>query len=721
MSHAGLQLGHYRLLHQVGGGAMGEIYLAEDTRLPRQVAIKIIRSEASSYPHSEDTKELERLFQREMQAITRLDHPHILPLFDFGEERIQNMTYMYMVMPYRAEGSFSDWLRTRTSHELLAPQDVAHVVSQAADALQHAHDQQLIHQDVKPSNFLIRNRTQNANQPDLLLADFGIAKISSTSSTTSQSVRGTPAYMPPEQWNGQPVPASDQYALAIMVYQLLTGQFPFQGGPGQMMHAHFTAQPPVPSALNPRISPALDAVLLRALAKNPAERFPSIAAFAQAFQQAQRYAGELRATLTIRQAEAQAGTSRTLTLPGKRQITVYVPAGAQNGQELRVNGQGETYYEGGPRGFLVLTISLAANDAHAPLAHASDAFTVASSSADPAPFNPLVLSSHNAMDTIPPTPHHPYNNPYVLHQSSYTTPETPMNPMNPIPPAPLIAPPPYPNAQPPSLPPRKRSTGFIALIIGVVLLVIVVSSGVLIYNANSYQATTTNDNTARQTADAASHGNTVTAQTNATASAVAGTTATVVAQNPSPYSPNTRKLTLIDPLSQPYLWQDYANTSFGGSCQFKNGAYHVIQTKPVNYYYCSASTPNFGDATFEVQMTILQGDCGGITFHSNPIANQLYFFRVCVDGAYGLYLYVNSSGDTAKALLKSTSSTIRPGLKQSNTLAIVTTGSMVELYINKQKVDSIADTTYGKGLFGIVANSTTGLTDVAYSNARLWT
>jgi len=135
MSHAGLQLGHYRLLHQVGGGAMGEIYLAEDTRLPRQVAIKIIRSEASSYPHSEDTKELERLFQREMQAVTRLDHPHILPLFDFGEERIQNMTYMYMVMPYRQAGSLADWKRTHFGEHPLPLAAVERIVYQASLAL----------------------------------------------------------------------------------------------------------------------------------------------------------------------------------------------------------------------------------------------------------------------------------------------------------------------------------------------------------------------------------------------------------------------------------------------------------------------------------------------------------------------------------------------------------------------------------------------------------
>jgi eukaryotic-like serine/threonine-protein kinase len=105
---AGLQLGHYRLKHQIGSGAMSEVYLAEDTRIARQIAIKVVRSEASPYPDAEATREVERLFQREMQVISKLDHPQILPLYDFGDEKIQDTNYTYMVMPYRSEGSLAD-------------------------------------------------------------------------------------------------------------------------------------------------------------------------------------------------------------------------------------------------------------------------------------------------------------------------------------------------------------------------------------------------------------------------------------------------------------------------------------------------------------------------------------------------------------------------------------------------------------------------------------
>ncbi|HTK10996.1 MAG TPA: serine/threonine-protein kinase, partial [Ktedonobacteraceae bacterium] len=285
MALEGRLLGHYQLQRLIGSGGMGEIYVADDVHMPRKVAVKIIRGEKDPYADTTIKQEAERLFQREMQAIALLDHPHILPVFDYGTEQVDGAELTYLVMPYRPEGSLLDQLVKRGRNTLLAPHEVIHFLLQAADALQHAHERHIVHQDIKPSNFLIRIRNSEAYLPDLLLADFGIAKVINANSS-SQSVRGTPSYMSPEQWEGRPVPASDQYSLAVMAFQLLTGQLPFRGGPGQVMHQHFNAQPPVPSTLNPHLSPAIDAVLLRALAKRPEERFPSIFQFAQAFQRA---------------------------------------------------------------------------------------------------------------------------------------------------------------------------------------------------------------------------------------------------------------------------------------------------------------------------------------------------------------------------------------------------------------------------------------------------
>ena len=385
MSLEGTHIGNYQLLRPMGSGGMGEVYLAEDTRIHRQVAIKVIREEVAPYPDANTSKEAARLFQREMKAISQLDHPHILPLFDFGEETVNRTKLTYMVMPFRQEGSLADWLQERGSAQMLSPQEVAHFVSQAADALQHAHDHQLVHQDVKPSNFLMRRRSGHPSHPDLpdlLLADFGIAKFTTATATVSQSIRGTPAYMAPEQWDGQPVAATDQYALAVMAYQLLTGRPLFLGGPGQVMRQHFLAQPQPPSTLNPRIPSALDAVIVRALAKQPEERFASIAEFARAFQQAVQDApkesprpstrgSDIRATLAISQAEALSGTSRTLTLPGGRQVTVPVPGGARDGQVVRLEGLGEASPDGGEAGALILALLVKAAEEAPSLSTAS--------------------------------------------------------------------------------------------------------------------------------------------------------------------------------------------------------------------------------------------------------------------------------------------------------------------------------------------------------------
>ena len=280
------QIDRYRILHMLGSGGMGDVYLAEDPRIGQQVAIKVIRTEVAPYPDEGLAKDAQRHFQREAKAIVRLDHPHILPLYDYGEEQIANMPIIYLVMPYRPEGSLSDWLHKRDTKELLSPQDVSHIVSQAADALQHAHDHHVIHQDVKPANFLVRSPQDASTRPDLLLSDFGIARLANATASVSQSVLGTPSYMAPEQWEGEPTPATDQYALAVMAYELLTGKLPFHGSPTKIMYQHLHVPPQPPSTLNSELSDALDEVMLHALAKQPQERFTSIREFADAFHQA---------------------------------------------------------------------------------------------------------------------------------------------------------------------------------------------------------------------------------------------------------------------------------------------------------------------------------------------------------------------------------------------------------------------------------------------------
>src|SRR5712692_1421435 len=194
MLREGQQLSHYRLMQLLKRGGMGEVYLAVDTLLHRQVAIKVIHTDFVYHAESDAAKEATRLFLREAQAIAQLDQINILPLYDSGEERIDQAMLMYMVMPYRHRGSLKDWLQVHFGQELLPLTAVERIVTQAAFALQHAHDRQIIHQDVKPSNFLIHGDADHLSRLNLQLAVFGVAKFMMKTSE-SQAIRGTPSYM----------------------------------------------------------------------------------------------------------------------------------------------------------------------------------------------------------------------------------------------------------------------------------------------------------------------------------------------------------------------------------------------------------------------------------------------------------------------------------------------------------------------------------------------
>src|SRR6266516_7400626 len=327
MLQEGQQLRHYRLIGLLKSGGMGEVYLAVDTLLHRQVAIKVIQSDAIRYTETDTAREAVRLFLREAQAIAQLDQINILPVYDSGEEFVNDTAVMYMVMPYRQGGSLKDWLRTHVGLGLLPLAAVERIVSQAAFALQHAHDRQIIHQDVKPSNFLVQGNAEHPSELHLQLADFGVAKVMMMTSE-SQVIRGTPTYMAPEQWEGHPVPATDQYALAVMAYELLTGRPPFMGnGYQHMWHQHVHVTPSPPSIINPALPQELDAVFLRALEKNPDRRYSSVSAFAHAFQRAVLNSGNVHQSLTITTLEARTGTNRVIPLPNGRQVVVAIPQG----------------------------------------------------------------------------------------------------------------------------------------------------------------------------------------------------------------------------------------------------------------------------------------------------------------------------------------------------------------------------------------------------------
>jgi len=688
----GLQLGHYRLLRLLGSGGMGEVYLAEDTNINRQVAIKVIRTEASAYLSTDSAKESARLFQREVKAISGLDHPNILPLFDYGEEKVNEAILTYMVMPYRQENSLATWLEKRGNSALLSSWDVAHFIRQAASALQYAHDHQIIHQDVKPSNFLIRNNADNPDRPDLLLADFGVAKFSTATSSMSHSIRGTPTYMAPEQWSAEPVPATDQYALAVMAYELLAGRPPFQGPPMRMMYLHSYTQPQPPSTFNPRLSSAIDVVLLKALAKQPSDRFPSISAFANALQQAisneelptapnilpETKGVDIRATLAISKTEALNGTRRTLTLPGGRQITVAVPEGTQDGQIIRLDGLGEPSSDSGPAGSLILTIAIQQTEESLLASHAANADKTVPIS------DPNILSPPNTPD---------------FHETQ----------------APIKR--------------QVSSTGRNMLLVGLALLVVLASVGLFAYIAiNQIASKNANAIATTQARDATAFAANATNQANngtATALTQINTTATIIAQNPDPYPPNTGKLALNDPLhdnSKGYNWDsgNSGSTKFG-TCNFIAGVYHAKAISNGAYHYCAARQTNFVNFAYEVELTINSGDCGGIIFRADFSNFNYYYFSICQNGSYQLLVFKGQQNDTTLRQ-GSLNPAITTGLGQSNLIAVVANGNALNLYVNKQQIESITDTTYSQGQVGVlVGNDVSNPTEVVFTNAKVWT
>jgi predicted ATPase/class 3 adenylate cyclase/DNA-binding CsgD family transcriptional regulator len=266
----GQQLGNYRLLILLGKGGFAEVYLGQHLRFNQQAAIKLLHMHLTS-------TEAEH-FQYEAETIARLAHPGIVCVFDFDVQE----GVPFLVMEYAPNGSLR---RRHPKGEVVPLPTLLSYVKQVAGALQYAHEHKVIHRDVKPENMLLGRREE------VLLSDFGLATIAHSTgslSTSAQGTGGTIAYMAPEQIEGHPRTASDQYALGAMVYEWLCGQRPFEGSLSEVIVQHLSMPPPSLRERVPTISPTVEQVVLRALAKDPNERFASVASFAQAMEQACR-------------------------------------------------------------------------------------------------------------------------------------------------------------------------------------------------------------------------------------------------------------------------------------------------------------------------------------------------------------------------------------------------------------------------------------------------
>ncbi len=261
------QLGNYRLIKRLGSGGFAEVYLGEHVHLGRQAAIKVLKLQEDKNGQAD--------FLEEARRAAALQHPHIVTVLDFGIEHDRP----FLVMDYAPYGTL---LKRHPRSTKVPLPTVLEYVRQVASALQYAHRLKVIHRDVKPENMLIGAEGQ------ILLGDFGISIVAHRPETmTPQVAAGTYIYMAPEQAQGFARPESDQYALAVLVYEWLSGFPPFNSPSfiEILMHHMKDAPPPLRQRV-PELPPAVDDVILRALAKDPRQRFPSIIDFASALEQA---------------------------------------------------------------------------------------------------------------------------------------------------------------------------------------------------------------------------------------------------------------------------------------------------------------------------------------------------------------------------------------------------------------------------------------------------
>ena len=259
----------YRVSARLGSGGMAEVYLAQDTLLGRQVALKLLH-----HRFAEDQEFVER-FRREASSAAGLSHPNVVAVFDRGE---WDGTY-YIAMEYLPGRSLKAVVR---EHGALSPQDATDIVVQILLATRFAHKRGIIHRDIKPHNVILDEEGRAK------VTDFGIARAGASDMTLTGSIMGTAQYLSPEQAQGHAVSeSSDLYAVGVVLYELLTGQVPFEGeSPVTVALKQVSVEPVPPGALNPAVTPALEAVVMRSLAKDPAARFVNADEFIAALQQA---------------------------------------------------------------------------------------------------------------------------------------------------------------------------------------------------------------------------------------------------------------------------------------------------------------------------------------------------------------------------------------------------------------------------------------------------
>jgi serine/threonine protein kinase len=604
INQVGQHIDDYRLIRLIGTGSFSEVYLGEHIVDRTLVAVKMLSV------NQENWKE----FVKEVGTTFRLKHPHIVNLLAFG---MSPNEIPYLVMDYAPNGT----LRQRHPKSTCLPLDtIVSYLSPLAQALQYAHDRRVIHRDVKPENVLIG---QNG---EILLSDFGIAVTAPIEqSLKTQNQGGTIPYMAPEQIRGKPQPASDQYALGIMAYEWLCGIRPFQGSTmWEIIDQHLFQSPPSLREMLPDLPPMVEACILKALAKDPCDRFATVQEFVTTLELAchgETILKPLADKIVSINASQEKETQSTQMMDTTIQPSTHPPAPRSDPKQHR-------------KGIVIII-----------------------------PFLLLLLSGSILYAFV--------GSPLSANRENVGNKLGKVK--QPLPTAREI------------VTPTVDSQATMAA-----------QQAILATQTTAAQQAILATQTAAAEEIAATQ--TVLAQMTATAQASTpqGLYRTVTSQPPS--------------FSDSLAAQSPRNWNSTSTCAFSDGKY-VISTPAGHFQPCYAVGTNLCNLGYQVQMTTLSGDGGGLIFRNTN--NNGYRLRVGPDGTYDL---VNAS----YTVTSGSSKAIHQGINATNRLTIIAQGSKIYLYINSQYVTSTIDTAASCGAIGLMAVGFGSAGKAAFSNAEVW-
>lgn len=649
----GISLGRYRLKQRLGRGGMAEVYLASDERMQRDVALKVV---------SDSQTEFVERFSREAQAMGNLRHDHLLPAYDYGEQE----PWRYLVMPYIAHGTLSDLLKQ-------GPLSLAHageLFQQIASALQYAHQRGLIHRDIKPSNILLRDDHY------AYLADFGLARTLEGGGDLTQTgtLLGTPEYMAPELAEGPAGKSSDIYALAIVLYQMISGHVPFHGDTAvSTFWKHLREFPRSPSQFNPIIPGGVDRVLMRALEKDPTRRYATPLALSQAYHEALNaleempslYETELIETELVEDAPQQAPRPST-------SVTPVIPAATPESirQPERAAHQPEKLFLPGEQ------VSQTPPSVRRPLRSHP-------------PISPTAPASH-------PRPH------FERTTDGITPP-----------------------AMAPVRRRRRTSRALVGIIMGLVLLLAV--SALLAYltvqarQQSAIKATVTTA-TARAGATSTVHAS-QTQQAIATQQTATAVSASATAQASAAQKNKEATATAITggtpALSDPLSGPDENNwPNDGTNCAFTNNSYFVTSTSANTLQPCLSGSLQYDNAAIQVDVTLISSADAGLLFRASNDGNQFYDFEITSQDQF--YLRYRNNGKYTFLIANTPSSAIH-GVGSKNTLLVIANGSDFQLFINGTFVGEVHDSTFTSGQLGFAAGTLANSNgDASFANLRVY-